>query len=391
MTNNVTAFDQWIRDGFVQMNTELEELYFAQEDRADVAPTGQSIKDQLVAEGRSFVVDLLQEGNTDEGFENGFDLLGNVGLYMAACRRHDITEPSREQSSPLVEASALALQLGSSLGVTPRFATSHLSTHNLAIEGSYKCFTSLEAEQVFLEYNTRSIFSFKRAADALVRILPMGVSHPVSYDLFVVAKDALQDVLDFNEELFAKLDTERFFYCVRPYYKPFRVGIHEYRGANAGDFAGINEIDLLLGLCHADNLSYSQLLVDKILYMMPEDQARLRDCMRRQSLLSEFLQLLDEHSGDDWFRSNASIFLDVCDMHGKTAEQHHNQLVSRFIETPSTDLNEMHMKGITASGPPLDVLLRSLVKLRDLRMAAERDDIPSSYAEISRLRNAIGR
>ena len=68
MTNNVTAFDQWIRDGFVQMNTELEELYFAQEDRADVAPTGQSIKDQLVAEGRSYVVDLLQEGNTDEGF-----------------------------------------------------------------------------------------------------------------------------------------------------------------------------------------------------------------------------------------------------------------------------------------------------------------------------------
>ncbi len=391
MTNNVTAFDQWIRDGFVQMNTELEELYFAQEDRADVAPTGQSIKDQLVAEGRSHVVDLLQEGNTDEGFENGFDLLGNVGLYMAACRRHDITEPSREQSSPLVEASALALQLGSSLGVTPRFATSHLSTHNLAIEGSYKCFTSLEAEQIFLEYNTRSIFSFKRAADALVRILPLGVSHPVSYDLFVVAKDALQDVLDFNEELFAKLDTERFFYCVRPYYKPFRVGIHEYRGANAGDFAGINEIDLLLGLCHADNLSYSQLLVDKILYMMPEDQARLRDCMRRQSLLSEFLQLLDEHSGDDWFRSNASIFLDVCDMHGKTAEQHHNQLVRRFIETPSTDLNEMHMKGITASGPPLDVLLRSLVKLRDLRMAAERDDIPSSYADIARLRDAVGR
>ena len=97
------------------------------------------------------------------------------------------------------------------------------------------------------------------------------------------------------------------------------------------------------------------------------------------------------HSGDDWFRNNASIFLEVCDMHGKTAEQHHNQLVSRFIETPSTDLNEMHMKGITASGPPLDVLLRSLVKLRDLRMAAERDDIPSSYAEISRLRNAIGR
>jgi hypothetical protein len=391
MTSNVKKFDQWIRGSFREMNTDLEELYFVQEDRADVHGSGQTIKDKLVVDGRRYIAELLKEGNTDEGFESGFDLLGNVGLYMAACRRHDITEPSREKSSPLVEASALALQLGSSLGVTPRFATSHLSTHNMAIEGKYKCFTSLEAEEIFLEYNTRSIFAFKRAADALVRILPLGVSNPVSYDLMVVARDALQDVLDFNDELFQKLDTARFFYCVRPYYKPYRVGIHEYRGANAGDFAGINEVDMLLGLCNADNLSYSQLLVDKFLYMMPEDQERLRDAMRRQSLLREFLALIDKHSSDAWFQKNAAIFLDVCDMHGKTAKQHHDQLVSRFIEKPSTELDEMHMKGITASGPPLDVLLRSLTKLRDQRMAAQRDDIPTSYVEIARLRASIGR
>lgn len=391
MTSNVKKFDQWIRGSFREMNTDLEELYFVQEDRADVHGSGQTIKDKLVVDGRRYIAELLKEGNTDEGFESGFDLLGNVGLYMAACRRHDITEPSREKSSPLVEASALALQLGSSLGVTPRFATSHLSTHNMAIEGKYKCFTSLEAEEIFLEYNTRSIFAFKRAADALVRILPLGVSNPVSYDLMVVARDALQDVLDFNDELFQKLDTARFFYCVRPYYKPYRVGIHEYRGANAGDFAGINEVDMLLGLCNADNLSYSQLLVDKFLYMMPEDQERLRDAMRRQSLLREFLALIDKHSSDTWFQKNAAIFLDVCDMHGKTAKQHHDQLVSRFIEKPSTELDEMHMKGITASGPPLDVLLRSLTKLRDQRMAAQRDDIPTSYVEIARLRASIGR
>ena len=113
--------------------------------------------------------------------------------------------------------------------------------------------------------------------------------------------------------------------------------------------------------------------------------------MRRQSLLSEFLQLLDKHGSEPWFRKNAGIFLDVCDMHGKTAEQHHNQLVSRFIERPSTELDQMHMKGLTASGPPLDVLLRSLEKLRDQRMAVERDDIPSSHADIARLRAGIGR
>jgi Monodechloroaminopyrrolnitrin synthase PrnB len=389
MTSKASAFDQWIRGSFIELNTELEEIYFAQADKAAVDSVGTEIKTKLVEAGREHIVSLLKEGNTDEGFDQGFDLLGNVGLYMAACRRHGITEPSREKTSPLVEASALALQLGASLGVTPRFATSHLSTHNFSINGAYKCFTALEAEQVFLEYNTRSIFAFKRAADALVRTLPLGVSHPVTYDLLVVAKAALHDVLNINDTLFRLLDADRFFYSVRPYYKPFRVGLNEYRGANAGDFAGINEIDMLLGLCNANNTSYSQLLVDKFLYMMPEDQARLRDCMRRESLLTCFIEQMASNSATDWFQKNAALFLEVCDAHGETAKQHHDQLVSRFIEKPSGDLAEAHMKNITASGPPLPVLLRSLEKLRDLRMAAERDDIPSSYKAIQSLRASI--
>ena len=389
MTSNTVAFDRWIRGNFVEINTELEGFYYSQSDRAAVEGVGDKLKATLVSEGKSHIDKLLKEGNTDEGFDSGFDLLGNVGLYMAACRRHEITEPSRERSSPLIEASALALQLGASLGVTPRFATSHLSTHNLSIKGSYKCFTSLESERLFLEYNTRSIFAFKRAADALVRTLPLGVSHPVTFDLLVVARDAIRDVLAFNEELFELLETDRFFYCVRPYYKPYRVGQHEYRGANAGDFAGINEIDLLLGLCYADNPSYSQLLVDKFLYMLPEDQARLRDCMRRRSLLHDFIDLIDEHSDEEWFQRNVAVFLEVCGAHGETARQHHDQLVSRFIEKPSTEIDESHLQRITASGPPLPVLLKALEKLRDQRMAAERDDIQTSYTEIQKLRASI--
>ena len=386
MTSNVAAFDGWIRSSFKEMNTELEEIYFAQENRAAVQSVGDSTKKQLVEEGRSFIVRLLDEGNTDQGFDKGFDLLGNVGLYMGACRRHEITEPSRETRSPLTDASALALQLGASLGVTPRFATSHLSTHNHALNGVYKSFTSLEAERLFLEYNTRGVFAYKRAADALVRTLPLGVSHPVTYDLLSSAKDALLDVLAFNDKLYEKLDVDRFFYCVRPYYKPYRVGLHEYRGANAGDFAGINEIDLLLGLCSADNLSYSQLLVDKFHYMMPADQSRLRDAMRQPSLLNDFLYHLDSQAATDWFRKNARMFLEVCEVHGKTASQHHDQLVSRFIEKPAKTLPDEYLKNITASGPPLNVLLSSLEKLRDLRLAAERDDIPSRYSEMQRLK-----
>ena len=319
ITSNVAAFDHWIRTSFRDLNTEIEEIYFAQENKAAVQAVGDEIKSQLQDEGRSYIVKLLAEGNTDEGFDSGFALLGNVGLYMGACRRHEITEPSREQKSPLIEASALALQLGSSLGVTPRFATSHLATHNHALHGTYKSFTSLDAEYLFLEYNTRGVFAYKRAADALVRTLPLGISHPVTYDLLCVAKDALMDVIAYNEKLYEKLDRDRFFYCVRPYYKPYRVGLHEYRGANAGDFAGINEIDLLLGLCSADSLSYSQLLVDKFLYMMPEDQSRLRDAMRRQSLMNSFLEDLESHGTAKWFQKNATIFLDVCEAHGKTA------------------------------------------------------------------------
>jgi hypothetical protein len=389
ITTNVATFDHWIRTSFVEINTELEEIYWEQDNRADVSVGGDKVKQQLLEEGRSHLSILLGEGNTDEGFDSNFGLLGNVGLYMAACRRHELTEPSRERTSPLKEASALALQLGSSLGVTPRFATSHLSTHNLAIDGVYKTFTSLDAECLFLEYNTRGVFAYKRASDALLRTLPMGISHPVTYDLLVAANDALEEVIRHNDSLFENLDDDRFFYCVRPYYKPHRVGLHEYRGANAGDFAGINVIDMLLGLCQADSLSYSQLLVDKFLYMLPEDQSRLRDVMRRTSLLNSFLELMESQGSEPWFQKNAKMFLQVCDTHGRTAAQHHDMLVNRFIEKQAAALPEEFQENITASGPPLEVVINALEKLRDLRLAADRNDIPSRFDDIRRLKACL--
>jgi hypothetical protein len=217
------------------------------------------------------------------------------------------------------------------------------------------------------------------------------MTHPVTADLLRAALDALQEVTRWNAALFEQLDVERFFFSVRPYYKPYRVGRVEYRGANAGDFAGINEIDLLLGLCQAEDPSYSQLLVDKFLFMLPEDQQRLRDCMRRESLLDQCLSGLE--AGDNagpYFANNLRVFLEVCDAHGATARQHHDQLVSRFIEGPSGRLDEKHLQRITASGPPLAVLMRALEKLRDQRCAAPRDDIRSRYRDLERLREALG-
>jgi hypothetical protein len=389
MTNNADAFDRWIRTSFVELNTQLENLYFSQEDRAQVQGYGEPLKATLRDEGHVHVVALLAEGNTGDGFESAFGVLGNVGMYLGALRRHELTNPMREERSPFVEASSLALHVGASLGMAPRFATAHLATHNRAVAGIRKSFTSLPDEFLFIDENTRGILSLQRVAEALMKIVHLGVSSPVADVMFDTAKNALRDVIKFNTRLFEKLDVQRFFYCVRPYYKPYRVGRQEYRGANAGDFSGINEIDLLLGVCQANNPYYAQLLVDKMLFMLPSDQARLRDCMMRTSLLDELLALGAEHCAADWFQQNARAYLEVCDLFGQTAVQHHNALVKRFIEEPAQDVKEDHLAGITASGPPLSVLLRALEVLRDLRTAADRHDIPTRHADLARLRHCV--
>ena len=389
MRKRAEAFDRWIRTSFVEMNTELENLYFAQRDRARVIGVGDGLKQQLRDEGRTHIVGLLQEGNTGDGFASAFGVLGNVGLYLGAMRRHELTNPAREERSPFPEASSLAMHVGASIGMVPRFATAHLTTHNMALGGVRKSFTSLPDEFLFIDENTRGILAFQKAADALMRIVPLGISSPVNDVLFDAAKLALGEAVRANERLFSELDVDRFFFCVRPYYKPYRIGRQEYRGANAGDFSGINEIDLLLGLCRANDPYYAQLLVDKMLFMLPQDQARLRECMSYRSLLDELLAVADADSGADWFQQNARSFLEVCDLFARTATQHHDMLVKRFIEQPADKLVEEDREGLTASGPPLPVLLRSLETLRDLRVAANRSDLATRCADLAKLRGLL--
>jgi hypothetical protein len=389
MSRRAEAFEHWIRTSFVQMNTELENLYFANEDRAQVIGCGDPIKASLRDEGHKYVIALLAEGNTGEGFDSAYGVLGSVGLYLGALRRHELTNPAREERSPFPEASSLALHVGASLGMAPRFSTGHLATHNRARAGVRKSFTSLRDEFLFIDENTRGILSLQRAADALASIVHLGASSPVADVMFDAAKQALRDVMRFNDRLMNQLDIERFFYSVRPYYKPYRVGRQEYRGANAGDFSGINEIDLLLGLCRANDPYYAQLLVDKMLFMLPADQARLRECMTRTSLLDELLSLSEGYQDAEWFQQNARAYLEVCDLFGRSAAQHHDGLVKRFIEGPSANLNEQGLAGITASGPPLPVLLRSLEVLRDLRLAVDRRDIATRHDDLSKLRRIV--
>ena len=387
-TPRVAAFDRWIRGRFVDLNTELEDLYATRENRSDVAGVGDDVKARLRDEGRDLIVALVEEGNTDEGFDRAFELLGNVGYYMAACRRHEITEPSRERTSPLVEASTLALHLGASLGVAPRFVTSHMETYNRAVGGRYRTFTHSPAETLFLDHNTRGALAYMRAADALGRIHPMGVSHPATHDLLTNARDALVDAYEMNVVLGERLDTDDFFFRVRPYYKPYRVGSVEYRGANAGDFAAFNQIDMLLGLCSPTDAAYTQIVVEKMPYLTPDEQRRLHESFRHPNVLDELLALAD-HADEPWFRRHAAVFLEVCEAHGRAALHHHEVLVADFIERPAERIPPNHLSGLTASGPPLDVLLRSLRGLVDRRLATRRDDIPTRHDDIAALRELI--
>ncbi len=389
MTNIAKKFDAWIRTSFVEMNTELENMYFKEEDRSIVAGVGDNIKTTIHDEGLSHIKKLKAEGNTDTDYNQAFETLRNVGLYFASLRRHGLTNPDSETRSPFDEASSLALHLSATCGATPRFATSHISTHGFAVDGVIKSFTSLESEHFFLANNTRGIFAYKRAAEALDRVVPLGVSHPIASVLLSNARDALKDVVLYNKRLFDQLDIDRFFFSVRPYYKPYRVGEHIYRGPNAGDFSGISEIDLLLGLCSAQDMAFSQMLNDKTLYMVPDCQRRMRECLNKTSLLDSFMQEADEHHDRLWFQENVKAFLEVCKLHGYGAAQHHNMLVRRFIEKPSVVLPKEELEQVTASGPPLPVLLQSLADLRDLRLAVQRDNLETRYDDITRLTELV--
>ena len=76
-------------------------------------------------------------------------------------------------------------------------------------------------------------------------------------------------------------------------------------------------------------------------------------------------------------------------MHGETAIQHHNQLVEKYIAKPAESLNESHLEKVTASGPPLAVLLSGLEKLRDRRAAVKRNDFRTRFDDIQTLNASL--
>jgi hypothetical protein len=384
-SNAITTFDRWIRERFVALNTDLEALYFEQEDRNEIDSLGTGLKRALLDEGRALITAVLREDALPSDFDEAFDLLGNVGHYMAACRRHGLTDPDREARSPLVEASTLSLRLGLQFDIAPRLTTAHMQFANLARQGKPKRFTSLPDEALFSDFNARGQFAFMRAADDIRRIASIGLSHPAALDLLDAADNALRSVVALNLELFRSLDVERFYFCVRPYFMTYRVGDSAYRGANAGDFAGVNELDLRLGLCRSDDPIYLGVLAEKAPYLVPNDRHLLGAALTAPSLLDVLIEGLDHDPSASWLRPAATAYLKVVKSFGATAAQHQNLLVKRFIEEPSASISAARRSRVTASGPGLNMVLASRARLRDLRLATPRDDIPTRHADIARL------
>ena len=343
-------FGAWIRNRFVDINTDLEDQYWAQDDRNSVA-LGSDLKAALLTEGEALIAKISKDEAAEGDFGERFGLLGDLGLFMSAVRRHEIerSDGGASEQSPI--AAELALTLGTELGTAPRFLTAHNQTHNMAIDGRYRTFTSGESERLFTDYNTRSVYAYMRAADALVRIVPLGVSHPATHDLLVAAAEAVRQAVTLNVELAERLDVDEFYFRVRPYLKPCEVGGTIYRGNNAGDFGAFNEIDSILGLCAMDDPHYARIVNEKLPYLVPEDRARMQRSLAGPNLLDGFVDALSA-SNAPWFQKNGAAFLDVLDAVGEGARHHHDEIVARFISAPSVSVFsevEKHLRNRTGS------------------------------------------
>jgi len=376
----ISDLNRWMRGEFTELNTKLEEIYFAERaiilhDRADV----DDLRRTLVRDGGSLIARVAERRELPADRDARYELLGLVGFYLGACRRHEI-EPDQSQVAPL------ALALSASLGVAPRFAGAHQNIHNRAVDGVFHTFTTLACERVFLTYNGLAVLAYRRAAHALRDVPALGVSNPLATYHLTDAVAALRDVLRFSGTLAAELDRDRFFYNIRPYFKSHRVGAHEFRGVNAGDIAAINAIDVLLGLCSPHDPFYQGVTADKYPYVPPEEQELLRALVTAESLVDMVARELEAGGVSPSLRENAELVLAACRHHGAASVFHHHRLVVPFLAEPAAEAPPERQSDMTASGPPLSAVIETLARLRDLRAARSRPGLVTARPALDRVR-----
>jgi hypothetical protein len=380
--NPIDELDEWLRGDFVRINTQLEDAYFA--DRVDLIrdrPELDTLKRTLLQQGGALMERLHNVSAVPQDPQARYRLLGMIGQYLAACERHDA--PLSNTQGGRQAAWSVSLRIGTSLAVVPRYVFAHQALFNDAIGGRYRTFTSLPDEEVFIRFNALAVLAYRRAANALHAVAEMGVSNPIAGYLFQDAQTALDDVLRFNQELSKHLSVERFYFNIRPYFKTYRVGHLDYRGANAGDFAAINEIDIILGLCRMDDFFYQSIVHEKFGHVPPDDQPALRALDRQTSLLHRFCAELHSQGATPGWKANVRQFLRVCKGHGAAYAYHHERLVKPYLERPAKIAPPVHASGVTSSGPPLVEVIVMLQRLSDLRAARDRPGIGSAAASIA--------
>jgi hypothetical protein len=365
MNTALDRLDDWLRGDFVVINTQLEEAYFAS--RVDVIsgrPELDALKSRLLREGGR-LIDHVAAAPLPGDARAQYRILGLVGHYLAACQRHEADVSNREACR--AGSWDISTRIGDALSVTPRFVFAHQSLFNEAAGGRFHTFTSLPDEEIFLRFNALAVLGYRRAANALRDVADMGVSNPVASYLFEDAKAALGDVLRFNQQLGQQLDVDRFFFNIRPYFKSYKVNDIEYRGANAGDFAAINEIDVILGVCQMSDDFYRSVVEEKRRHVPPDDLPLIAALTARRSLLNLFVRELDSIGATSAWQTNAALFVDVCKAHAGAYAVHHQRLVKGFLEKPAMAAPTAHGSGVTSSGPPLDQVITMLQRLLDLR------------------------
>ena len=369
MTDPVEALDRWLRDDFIAINTALEEIYFAE--RIDVIcgrPDVDALKGQLLQQGAPLMERLAAMPALPADTHGSYRLLGLVGHYLAACQRHEAFD-SIDVDGGRTAAWAISTRIGDAIGVVPRLVFAHQSLFNEASGGRFRTFTSLPDEEIFIRFNALGVLAYYRAAEALRGIATLGVSSSVAAYLFDQAEAALNDVLRFNQDLARQLNVERFFFNIRPYFKTYRVGDTDFRGANAGDFSVINEIDVTLGLCTLADPFYRAIVNEKTRFVPPDDQRILQSLEARVPLIAMFKAELAAHGETPELAANLSRFRAVCKIHGAAYAFHHQRLVKAYVEAPSKTAASAHSAGVTSSGPPLHDVLAMLKKLVEMRTA----------------------
>jgi hypothetical protein len=364
----IDQLDEWLRGDFAWINTTLEEAYFAE--RIDVIrgrPDLDALKSRLLQQGGPLMERLAAMPSLPDDPDASYRLLGLVGHYLAACQRHEA--PLTDEMGARQAAWSISIRIGESLGVAPRLVFAHQSLFNDAVAGRYRTFTSLPDEEIFIRLNVLGVLAYYRAARALRRVASVGVTGPVAAYLFDDAEAALRDVLAFNQDLARQLDVARFFFNVRPYFKTYRVGGVDYRGANAGDFSAINEIDVSLGLCSMADPFYRAIVREKSKYVPPDDLPVMQSLDRMRSIAQLFREEFAAHGETPAWKANADRYLAVCKTHGAAYAFHHQRLVKGYVESPSKTATSAHSAGVTSSGPPLTELMAMLQRLVDLRTA----------------------